>query len=201
MCSALDEVNSRYYLPDLPATDATAVANIAERLFIDVSSSIYPAPSGLSCQGVVSAVRFCYSNIREFINLGTERRIFTLLILESLSGPQFNVTGTIDVHSTPTDQICSQREFTTTIGGFEIISTHYYCCDISALDLMTAFAITNERGLLRFIDNDNMIQVDHYRTFTQLHEGVVYTPNEDDRRSSQPLKLFQFFISKQSPSI
>ena len=192
MCSALDghEVNSRYYLPDLPVIDSTAVANITERLFsFNTHSSIYLTPSELGCQGVVSAVQFCYSDISHIINLGTERRIFTLLILEELSGPQFRVSETIDVLSTPTDQICTQ--------GIVFDFLHY-CCDTFEFNHPTAnfaFATTNERGLLRF--HDQTIQVDYIISNTlQLPSQGAYAPNEDARRSSQQLKLFQFFISK-----
>ena len=199
MCSALDETNGRYYLPDLPVSNSSAVASIGDEVngFPQRESFLYPVSSEeLGCQGMVSAVRFCYGDLSATINLGTRRRIFTLLILEEMDGSQFRVTETVDVHSTPTNQICTQERYL-------IINAHY-CCDTFPLDHPTAnfaFSITNEHRLLQFDDDqiDQRIQVDHYKISMpalQLPSQGTFTPSENDRRFSQQLKIFQFFISK-----
>ena len=197
MCSALDAANNRYYLPDLPFTDSAGVASVRQ----DLDSNdprrtfIYPTTSSTpNCQGVVSAVRFCYSDASISINLGTERSIFTLLILEELQSDttSFRVMETVDVRSTPTNQICTRR-----------FSRHYCCDTFTLLNQPTAagfaFAITNENGLLRYeSSSNNFIQVVHYSVSDSAPLSAVdpYTPSEGDRETSQPLKLFQFFISK-----
>ena len=203
MCSALDVVNNRYYLPNLPFTDSAGVASIRQDLDSNNPGRtfIYPATSSmLNCEGVASAVRFCYSDLSSRINLGTERSVFTLLILEELqSDPaSFRVMETVDVRSTPTEQICTQRN------TLIVIPLHYCCDTFTLLSQPTAgfvFAITNEKGLLRyesFNPNSIRIQVDHYSVSGSAPLSAVdpYTPSEGDRETSQPLKFFQFLIRK-----
>ena len=205
ICSALDAANDRYYLPDLPFTDSAGVANIRQQLTSSDPGRtfIYPATSStLNCQGVASAIRFCYSDVTGNINLGTERSVFTLLILEELQSDttSFRVTETVDVRSTPTDQICTQENTL-------VVFARHYCCDtFTLLNQPTAgfaFAIKDEAGLLRYEllnFNSMQIQVVHYSVSKSASLSAVdpYTPSEGDRETSQPLKFFQFLISKLS---
>ena len=88
------------------------MANIGDRLttlspFSDVY--IFPLPFPLNCSGTVSALQYCYIGS----NLGTQQSVFTLLFLQQ-SGSNFTVTKRLPVSSTPTNMICTNRDF----GGF-----------------------------------------------------------------------------------
>ncbi len=104
-CSALNTSTNRNTLPDLRYGDDENVASIRGGL-LPSDLDIYPVPSTLNCSGTVSAVEYCYAGLRSDVTYGTNHPVFTLLTLEQ-NGLTFRITGMISVHSTPTDQKCT----------------------------------------------------------------------------------------------
>lgn len=155
---------------------------------------IYPLPLALSCNGTVSAMRYCYNDNE----LGADRLIFTLLILEQ-NGLNFTVRDVSSVHSTPTSQICT-RFFS------------QYCCDVFTLNAVDHFSLpaadfafgiatSDSVDLLGFDDDDRpQYRVEQYILETvnldSLTEGSTVSVDSGSRTTTDALRLFQFFISK-----
>ena len=210
-CSSLDTFTNTYTLPDLGYTDdrdvsADFVARFSDGLMVDV----FPIPPMLNCSGTVSAVEYCYGSLlrpgsSRNTRYGTRYLAFTLLILEQ-DGLNFMITDLIDIHSTPTVQICSDRTFSFTT------TTSRYCCDRFALDNVNqfhlpaskfAFGVVRGSSLvfhLRYPSSFASFQVEQYSfAMTDLGTpavGDTIALSHADRRTDMALRFLEFVISK-----
>ena len=171
---------------------------------------VFPLPSTLNCSGTVSAVEYCYGSliflsISYNIRYRTRYLAFTLLILEQ-DGLNFTITDLIDIHSTPTELICTDRTFSSTL-------VYRYCCDRFVLDNMnqfhlpaSKFAFGIVRGSsslifhLRYPTSFSSFQVEQYSfSMTALGTpavGRTFTLTDADRRTDMTLRFLEFVISK-----
>ena len=164
---------------------------------------IYPIPSELNCNGMVTAIEFCYA-VQE-PQLGTIIFIFTFLTLRQ-NGLDFTVRDVVDVQSTPTTEMCTRVPGSVTLN---------YCCDTLSLDSTSlaqfplpmeqfAFGIVPTFQLLQYNPNSppgSSLQAEQF-TFMKANAdnmptpGRTYSFNETDRQTNEALRLINFLISK-----
>ena len=165
---------------------------------------IYPIPPTLNCNGIVTAIEFCYAV--QDSQLNTDVIIFTFLTLQQ-NGLNFTVTDMLNVPSTPTSEMCTRVP----IGPV----TLNYCCDTLSLDLTSlaqfplpmeqfAFGIVPTFQLLRYNTNSppgSSLQAEQF-TFMEAdadnmpRPGRTYSFSETDRQTNEALRLINFLISK-----
>ena len=165
---------------------------------------IYPIPPTLNCNGIVTAIEFCYAV--QDSQLNTDVIIFTFLTLQQ-NGLNFTVTDMLNVPSTPTSEMCTRVP----IGPV----TLNYCCDTLSLDLtsLAQFPLPMEQfafGIVPTFQNQ-LLRYDPYSspgsslkaeqfTFTEAMganmpaPGRTYTFNESDM--NEALRLIKMHISK-----
>ena len=199
-CSPLGTANNRYILPDLGIRNHDDVANNAANLLPSDTTVVYifPLPSTLNCNGTVSAMQYCYI---DWLNLGTEQLIFTLLILEQ-NGLTFTINDVAMVTSMQRRRICTRRF---DIENFFQSGTYEYCCDTLLLD-MHQFALPVQNfafgiipvsilGYHPSITANNRFLVEHYRFSTSVigtpAVGNMFTLVEANRATDRSLKLLQ----------
>ena len=164
---------------------------------------VYPIPPTLNCNGIVTAIEFCYAV--QDSQLNTDVIIFTFLTLQQ-NGLNFTVTDIFVVASTPTSEMC------TPVPGPQTLN---YCCDTLSLDLTSlaqfplpmeqfAFGIVPTFQLLRYnpaFPPGSSLQAEQF-TFMEAdadnmpRPGRTYSFSETDRQTNEALRLINFLISK-----
>lgn len=214
-CSSLDAANNRYTLPDLGELNEADIdiAHMALLLHPSTAGEVYifPVSSALNCSGTVSVVKYCYYG--EW--LGREQLIFTLLTLQQ-NGFNFSIIDTIAIHSIPSDQICTSREFSANGAN---ASTVQYCCDTSTLDVNSHFILPTPNfafGIIPAMVNTSVVtalasrasnpiaynggyfpdfRVQHYRLPNTFVVRNMFLLGKMNRQTDRTLRLFQFMIS------
>lgn len=196
-CSALDTVDNRYTLPDVPYTPDDPdgfFANIADDLVLFYANDtlhIYPLPSSLNCNGTVTGLGYCY--LSNPTPLGISLPIFQFYILQE-SPSVFTITSRTMVHTTPSADNCTAT------------SEGQICCASFALSEMSQFSlpvpnfafgilpvVSPSASLLAFNRSlSPQYSVQHYRELPPSIPTIKFGLLVDDRA----LPLFQFFISK-----
>ena len=166
---------------------------------------IYPIPSTLNCNGIVTAIEYCY--IVQDAQLDTDVFIFTFLTLQQ-NGLNFTVRDVLDVASRPTSEICTR------VVSVQL-QTLNYCCDTLSLDSTSlaqfplpmeqfAFGIVPTFQLLRYnpaFPPGSSLQAEQF-TFTEAMgdnmptPGRTYSFSETDRQTNEALRLINLLISK-----
>ena len=161
---------------------------------------IYPIPSTLNCNGIVTAIQYCYGVLDE--KLDTDVFIFTFLTLEQ-NGLNFTVTDMLDVPSTPTSEMCTRMP------GLASINFNY-CCDTLSTSQFPlpveqfAFGIVPQFQLLRYNPNffpGDLLQAEQFTFMVENAgnmptSGRTYSFSETDRQTDEALRLVKFLISK-----
>ena len=209
-CSPLDTSTGSYTLPNLGYGGHQDVASNFGNLEPSESDrvDVYRIPSTLNCNGTVSSLDYCYGGLiqsNSMINYGTEYHLFTLLIFEQ-NGLTFRITDLLDVFSTPTRQICTDR----LLSQFE---QHFrFCCSTLQHEAIFSLPAANfafgilPRSLvsqIRYIVRQlPQFRVERYSFSTSLlgtpAVGDTFTLTGDDAvvRTDRALRLLQFGISK-----
>ena len=138
-CSAFDSDTRGYFLPNLEASNSTAVQQLASENTIITSSPgfsyVYPVPSAeVNCSGTVKLIEYCYSGTVSEVDI--EHHLFTLSTLSILptlgdgnSNISFKVLFTKEITTIPTFENCSQDGIT------------IFCCDVATLIEMEQFQL------------------------------------------------------------
>ena len=179
-CSALQS-NNRYFLPNWDEDDVTLrIPSSATTIYI------YPIPSVLNCNGMVSAIDYCYRTEET-----GQQLVFTLLTLVQ-NGLNFTITDVIEVRETLTRY--------SRLLGCDITSSSLNMMDYFQLPANNfAFGIVPASGvtLLRFNLFQSHYHVEQYQTDSMtigaLDVGTSFTLNE---AINAPLRIFRFRLSK-----
>lgn len=188
--------------------DDVDVANVTgERYgsYADNHVVVMPIPLTLNCSGTVTAMEFCYFRIvrDSVIQYGTEYQFITLLILVQNSSLTYTIRNRIDIYSTPTPEICTDRQF-------EGVQDDYrYCCDSMVLNITDRFSLPALNFAFGIISPSELLQLGYlllhnpeYRVEQYSNDPVSGIPVVNNTftltrpRTQQTLRLLKFVISK-----
>ena len=201
-CSDWNDTSNTYYFPNV---DIELLSLLYAKIFLVPSTAgvayIYPVSSTqVNCSGTVSAVEYCYTVGRE--QLGTEQLAFTLLTLEKNGLDLEEVRKEIEVQTTPQSEICP-------LSGPR---NHYYCCDITPLDITDQLPLPHtdfDFGIIIPDSNVNLLgynplfnralQVENYQIRTSSIPATGFNTislTNTRKTTDQTLRLLRFHIGE-----
>ena len=205
-CSPLDANTGTFALPDLQYGNDENVAGIGDLMSNSIDFDVYLIPPTLNCNGTVSAVEFCYFGGTEFgVILGTNTSVLDLFTLEQ-NGTTFRITNEINIYSTPTREICTDRFF----DDFSL--TIRYCCDKFTLNFADQFHLPALNFALGAMLSSGAISALSYDVnsfpqfrvesfqylfpFDAIATGDTLSLADATRRTDRALRYIQLAISK-----